>query len=392
MYDVVVVGGGPSGSSTGYRCAQAGSKVLIIEKGEIGRYKCCAGGLLRRGFRHLPLPLPGNIVEREVNQADFFIDGKIVSMRVPEALAVTVRRKKLDAFLLNSAADAGVAILDKTAAISIQEGKESVTVRTKAGEFTGRYLVIADGSWSMAGTALGPWRAGAMAMGAGVECETSHPIRNAVGVHLLYDASELRMGRPKFPMSGAVFPLRGSVMVSVVAGMDEARRLKKGLEMVLERMRAYGTMNPMGRVCYHPIPLAPRPILYSQRTLAVGDAAGFVSPFSGEGLTYALISAHLASNVISSALNKDDPSFISRYERLCRRDIIRPIRATAALTPWVHWIAARVDQETVLSHLATDERMKRMISEIAQDEVRIGKLLRGLLPSLPDLLLSSAKK
>lgn len=392
MYEVVVVGGGPSGSITAYRCAKAGFKVLVIEKNEVGRRKCCAGGLLQRGLKHLPLPLPGDIVEREVNEADFFVDGKIVSLRVPEALAVTVRREKLDAFLLNSAADAGAAIMEKTAAASIQEDKDSVKVRTKAAEFTGRYLVIADGSWSMAGTVLGPSRADAIAMGAAVECETGQPIRNAVGVHLLYNASELRIGHPKFPMSAAVFPLKSSVMVSVVAGKEEAGRLKKGVEMVLERMRACGTVNPVGRLCYHPIPLAPRPILHSRRTLAVGDAAGFVSPFSGEGLTYALISAHLASDVISSALNKDDPSFISRYERLCRRDIIRPIRATAALTPWVHWIAARVDQEAVLSRLATDERMKRVISEIAQDEVRLGNLLRGLLPSLPDLLLSSAKK
>ena len=392
MYDVVVVGGGPSGSSTAYRCAKAGHKVLIIEKEEIGRRKCCAGGLLHRGLRYLPVPLPKELVEREVDQADFFVNGKIVSMHVPEPLALTVRREKLDAFLLNSAVEAGATIMERTTASAIQEGRDSATAKTKAGDFTGRYLVLADGSWSMASKMLARSKAGIMAMAAAVECETSDPIANAVGIHLLYDPAELRVGRPRFPMSGAVFPLRRSVMVSVVAAKEEAGRLKKGVEVVLDRMRAFGSVNPLGRLCFHPIPLAPRPVLNSRRVLAVGDAAGFASPFSGEGLTYALLSAQLASGVVSSALESNNPSSISGYQRLCRRDIVRPIRATAALTPWVHWIASRVDQETVLGHMANDERMKRVISEIAQDDVRIGSLMRGLLPSLPDLLLSSAKK
>jgi flavin-dependent dehydrogenase len=53
-WDVIVVGAGPAGSNAARTAAEAGARVLLLEKAELPRYKTCGGGLIGYSRRSLP--------------------------------------------------------------------------------------------------------------------------------------------------------------------------------------------------------------------------------------------------------------------------------------------------------------------------------------------------
>ena len=55
-YDLIIVGGGPGGATAAKIVAESGLKVLLLESGEEGRYKCCAGGIPLRCENFSPIP------------------------------------------------------------------------------------------------------------------------------------------------------------------------------------------------------------------------------------------------------------------------------------------------------------------------------------------------
>ncbi|HAG97897.1 MAG TPA: hypothetical protein DCL75_03300 [Ktedonobacter sp.] len=55
--DVIVVGGGPAGSSAAYMLSKQGLSVLVLEKQKMPRYKTCGGGVNIRAARHIPFSI-----------------------------------------------------------------------------------------------------------------------------------------------------------------------------------------------------------------------------------------------------------------------------------------------------------------------------------------------
>lgn len=62
MYDVIIVGGGPSGASAGRRAGKLGLKTLLLEKEKFPRYKPCGGALSEHAMSYLDFELPQNIL------------------------------------------------------------------------------------------------------------------------------------------------------------------------------------------------------------------------------------------------------------------------------------------------------------------------------------------
>jgi len=69
MYDVIIVGGGPSGASAGRRAGKLGLKALLLEKEKFPRYKPCGGALSEHAISYLDFELPQDIIEWEVTGA-----------------------------------------------------------------------------------------------------------------------------------------------------------------------------------------------------------------------------------------------------------------------------------------------------------------------------------
>ena len=106
-YDVIVVGGGPAGSSAGRFCAQAGLKTLLIEKERFPRYKVCGGCLSVKASRLLDFDLRP-VIENIVTGAKikYYLENPLL-LESSEPIGFMVMRDRFDHLLLEKAKEKG---------------------------------------------------------------------------------------------------------------------------------------------------------------------------------------------------------------------------------------------------------------------------------------------
>ena len=154
--DVVIVGGGPAGSSAAIRLAHAGLSVVIIDKAVFPRDKCCGDGLTTAALRQLeglgfePARVPSWRVVSETTWRS--PSGHAIHLTVPEQdgwrIAVA-RRGELDAVILDMARQAGAKVLEGHALATVAVSDDEVAITTSQGELVSApYVIGADGMWS----------------------------------------------------------------------------------------------------------------------------------------------------------------------------------------------------------------------------------------------------
>ena len=103
MYDLIIVGGGPSGASAGRRAGKLGLNTLLLEKEEFPRYKPCGGGLSNHAISYLDFELPQDVIEWEVTGAKVFFKNQLIEAHKDYRLSVMVSRYIFDNLLLEKA-------------------------------------------------------------------------------------------------------------------------------------------------------------------------------------------------------------------------------------------------------------------------------------------------
>lgn len=147
MYDLIVVGSGPAGSSAARAAARAGLDVLILEKEAFPRYKPCGGALSDRAISCLDFPLPQDVCERTVTSARVHFRGKVVEGHKGYRLFTLVTRSKFDQFLLQKAQEAGFNLVTQRVQ-NYKEKEDHVEVLTETEEYRSKFLVISSGCQS----------------------------------------------------------------------------------------------------------------------------------------------------------------------------------------------------------------------------------------------------
>src|SRR5512144_1383174 len=152
-FDVIIVGGGPSGLSTALHLSRLApeliERTLVLEKAQYPRVKLCAGGLVVDAevlLQRLGLDV-GEIPHVDASAAHLDFDGKglTVALRGGHALRI-IRRDEFDNWLAGKAREAGIEIREQVTVQKVRPGSAGVTVETDAGEFRARVVVGADGS------------------------------------------------------------------------------------------------------------------------------------------------------------------------------------------------------------------------------------------------------
>ena len=308
-YDVVVAGAGPAGSAAARACAEQGLSVLCAEEqGTIGYPVQCAGLLSRAAFEECAVSRRS--IQNTVTGARIVpSSGQPLTINAGVPKAYVVDRALLDREMAQAAADAGAEFRPKTAVCGIQDGKAITRGANGHEEIPFRILIAADGP---RGTiARSPGFARPPVFLAGIQAEGV--LHKEIDLVELYpDAS------PEF--FGWVIP----------NGNGRARAGLCGTMQVKERFAAFlkrtGLQSDLHLVT-GTIPLGVMPRTYGQRTLFVGDAAGFAKPTSGGGVYTGVRSARHAAAVAAACCEQDcfSDSALAEYERRWQEDIGREL-------------------------------------------------------------------
>jgi geranylgeranyl reductase family protein len=298
-YDVIVVGAGPAGSSAARAAAEAGRRVLLLDRSAFPRYKTCGGGLIGPSLRALA-GLPGLPVRDEVRQVAFSLRGGRTRLREATAPVIrTVLRSELDDWLVRAAVTAGAEFVAPCQVREVAQTPELVTVSTSTGELRARTVIAADGASGRASRAVGV-EVGRVDLGLEVELAAG-PLASAW-------AGRIHLDWGPVPGSyGWVFPKGDTLTVGVIArrGAGEATRgyLRDLLrQQGLDGLPAVRDSGHLTRCRTAASPLA------AGRILAVGDAAGLLEPWTREGISFALRSGALAGAATAS----EDPAAVYR--------------------------------------------------------------------------------
>ena len=327
-YDVLVVGAGPAGSMAAMKAAEGGAETLIVEKQKLPRFKLCGGNIAN--WVVVKLGIPEEVLDRKYTSITFCTPPKYEKQNFPVPGAYWgVYRDRFDYHLTEMAVKAGAEVRDGIHIRDvIKEGGAIRGVVTGDGEQIRADVVIAcDGVYSLIARKSGLWDKWFTERGEswkdnvafcmGVEMKLDNDIID----ERFEDSYVIFTGKEIAPLGyGWIFPKDGMVSVGVgsAAGMmdkkpDEylryfmkhpaAAQFLEGGEVVLER----GAYIPYRRA------FTPS---YMAGLLVAGDAAGMVSPITGEGVFFAVRAGIDAGVTAAEAVQSKDfsASFLSRYE------------------------------------------------------------------------------
>lgn len=293
-FDVAIVGAGPAGAVLARRLAAAGLKTVLFEKERLPRYKTCGGGVQHRVAKLLGDDLTP-VVRTTVDRIVFTYRLTRPIERVsPVPVIHMVMRDEFDAYLVDQAAKAGVEVRDRTRVDRVDCAPDGVLLTTAAGTVRAAIVVGADGANSRVARDVG--LAGGVDLDLALEAEIATPdrFRDRWATTALLDLGSLPSGY------GWLFPKGAGLSVGVGSPFHYRDRLRP----YFERLRRYLQLDDalLERFSGHQLTLRrPGAPIVAGRALVVGDAAGLVDPFTGEGLLGAVVSARLATEPVIRA-------------------------------------------------------------------------------------------
>ncbi|MBN2110590.1 MAG: geranylgeranyl reductase family protein [Methanosarcinaceae archaeon] len=313
MYDLVIVGGGPSGSAAGRVAGKAGLKTLLIEKEDFPRYKPCGGALSDHAINYLDFDIPGEIIEKEIYGCRICFHDQAIESFKDYRISVLVTRSKLDNFLLENAKETGIEVHLNEKVTSISNGNDHVIVCTNRSVYEARFVIIATGSQdSLKNTVRRKDNKKEYGICIVTEVEEDKEVIN----EYIRNGVELRFGVAGRGY-GWIFPHDNhySVGIGGVAGC-----LPDPKSVIRDFLKENGFMDKYD-LKGHVIPCGGyKRNIIDRRILLSGDAAGFVDAFTGEGLAYAIRSGQIAAEVISDIVRSgsgENVEQLKEYERKC---------------------------------------------------------------------------
>jgi geranylgeranyl reductase family protein len=299
IYDVVVVGAGPAGSTAARYMAEKGLRTLILDKEAFPRYKACGGALTPGVKKYLDFDY-SHVVERTVKGVSFMSKDQSPHTVYPDRMEVElVSRDRFDLCLVEAALRSGAELMDGRRVHHLEEGDSAVT------------LLMADGDHIQARVAVGAdGAAGAVARSVGlrkppqsVAIETEIYPRDPGIMDLFGDRVWFGFGYHKTGY-GWLFPKKDHFSAGIGTTRDASATLSATYEEFKSRFDFLRDAEErLRRRWLIPFNEGKR-LLNRRRVCLVGDAASVVDPFSGEGIYYSLWSGAIAAEAIATDLHE----------------------------------------------------------------------------------------
>jgi len=314
-FDVLVVGGGPGGSTAARLLARRGYRVGLFEKAHMPRYKACGGGLCLRHPERLHLDLTP-VVLGWVEKFTVTHEGRrrrSIDLSVPQGEFALIDRVRFDSYLWEQAVEAGAEMYADTAVRQVELEPDGVRLSTPHGQYAGRFLVGADGADSLVN--------GPLEIQGQSHRTLSLVIETKQDLDLPIAPSEVVVSFGCVPRGYAwIFHKGPTLSLGVFTARPGSRDLRPWLKQYLDRWglevgrlpaAIHGAWQRLG---------SERGPWHKGRVALVGDAAALSDPFTGEGISHALDSAVLAAGAIEDSL-RDGCDNLSAYSQRIEEEI-----------------------------------------------------------------------
>ncbi len=317
MYDLIVIGGGPAGTSAAITCARNGARVLLLERGRFPRHKVCGEFVSAESLDLLAgllSPQDESLLADAVriSRARVFLDGRMIETPV-DPPAASISRLNLDAALWNSAEQCGVEARQQVVVQTISRTGPFL-VKTSVGKFESRALVNASGRWSNL-NCTSVDRQSTRVKWLGLKGHFAEPSPLASVDLYFFEGGYCGV---QANITGGV---EQSVNTCAMVRADVANTLPEVFSChpaLHERSRRWKPLSD---------PVSTSPLVFREPQperagmLMAGDAAAFVDPFVGDGISLALRSGSLAGESLrpffagNISLAEAVRNYCSAYER-----------------------------------------------------------------------------
>jgi flavin-dependent dehydrogenase len=300
-YDLIVAGAGPAGSACAITAVRSGARVLLLDKDSFPRHKVC-GEFVSSESIHIVDSLLGNnefAGRPKINSSRIFLDSRQITIPV-EPPASSIPRYDLDAALLVAARTAGVTVCEDVLVREVHTSNQqklqntqptAFTAATSAGTFTAKAVVNASGRWSE------------------LTQRESHDKTKWIGLKAHFSEESAPNSVDLYFFQGGycgVQPINGStvnacamVQASVARSLEEVFALNPQLHRRSRNwQQRFPTVTTSGLRFRDPR-------TEDRGMLLAGDAAAFIDPFAGDGISLALHGGVLAAQALMPVLHQN---------------------------------------------------------------------------------------
>ena len=298
-FDLAVIGGGPAGTAAAITAAYLGARVVLFESGEFPRQKVCGEfvsaeslDVLRDLLRGLALAAPVLGDAPVINSTRLFVGKRVVKARIVPA-ALSIPRYEMDFLLWQAAVRAGVSTHSSCEVRDIT-GKGPFVVTTASADILAKCVIVAAGRWSRFRPSI-PIPDGPKWIGLKAHFREERPPRSTD----LYFFDRGYCG---------VQPVAEDIVnACAMVRSDRATSLQQVLLLHPELAERSVHWQPV----FEPVSTAPliyrTPEPVRGNEAFVGDAAAFIDPFVGDGISIALRTGCLAAQALAPVFSESAP-------------------------------------------------------------------------------------
>ncbi|MEO5908240.1 MAG: geranylgeranyl reductase family protein [Ginsengibacter sp.] len=335
-FDVVIVGAGPAGCAAAYVLSQKGLKIALIEKDIFPRDKICGdafGADVTKQFHILSEDLANNLQKfthkipsngvRFIMPEDRLLDIQFTIPNEEYGGGFVSKRKDFDNFFFSEISKLGdIEIFQKQPITAVTTFPDKIILQTASTTFESKIALGADGAHSILNKRLTQNKVDKNHYCAGVRQYFS----NVKGFHP-ENHIELHFYKELLPGYLWVFPLAGNqanVGLGILSSVISSKKinLKEQLSSILKNhpvlKERFKDAVPLENIQGYGLPLGSKKRSISgNRFLLLGDAAGLIDPFTGEGIANAIRSGRVAAAHVLKAIkeNRFDADFNARYDK-----------------------------------------------------------------------------
>ena len=387
MYDAIIVGAGPAGSSAAIYCNKLGLNTLLLDKSIFPRDKICGDALSGKSVKILEEldllqdldKLDGAIVNRIIfgnpnhSECELHLNKSLNKRHISHGFVIP--RKIFDNYLFKKASDVSNVVSGFNVEDLIYNKSQVVGVKGKSinGEqkkYFGNIVLGADGPYSIVSRKSGLYNSDMNYTAVGLRCYYEN-------VEDLTDQIELHYVNETIPGYFWIFPA-GNKKANIGVGLLKSRAKKKkyNLQQIMKQVinsknfkHRFKNSNALEKPKGWNLPFGnTKRGNHGNGFLLLGDAAGLVDPFTGEGIGNAMESGKIAADIVLKAkkINNFSNQILSEYDKVLWEYLGSELKTSTLLLKLAHY---RILLNFVIDRASRNKNIKNMISGMLADEI-----------------------